>query len=135
MKNILVKIAAFIAAIILLQTLYFKFTAQPESIYIFSKLGIEPYGRIGSGIFELITAILLLMPKTRIIGSVLGLGVISGAIISHLFILGIEVQNDHGELFILALAVFICCLFILIEKKVEAIFLIKQFLNLKSLKY
>jgi hypothetical protein len=132
MKDILVKIAAFVAAIILLQTLYFKFTAQPESIYIFSKLGLEPYGRIGIGIFELITAILLLFPKTRIQGSVLGIGVISGAIISHLFILGIEVQNDHGELFILALAVLICCLFILIVKRVEAIFLLKQFLKQKS---
>ena len=80
MKNILVKIAAVIAAIILLQTLYFKFTAQAESVYIFSKLGIEPYGRIGSGIFELIASILLLLPKTRVYGSILGIGVISGAI-------------------------------------------------------
>ena len=40
---------AIIAAIVLLQTLYFKFTAHPDSVYIFTTLGIEPYGRIGSG--------------------------------------------------------------------------------------
>jgi hypothetical protein len=132
MKNILVKLAAIVAAIILLQTLYFKFTAQPESVYIFSKLGIEPYGRIGSGIFELITSILLLLPKTRVYGSISGIGVISGAILSHFFVLGIEVQNDGGTLFLLALAVFFCCLYILIVERETAIRLIAQFLNLKT---
>jgi hypothetical protein len=121
MKNILIKMAAIIAAIILLQTLYFKFTAQPESVYIFTKLGLEPYGRIGSGIFELIAGILLLVPKTRVYGSILGLGVISGALLSHLFVLGFEVQNDGGALFFLALTVFCCCLFILISERKEVI--------------
>jgi hypothetical protein len=125
MKNILLHIAA----IILLQTLYFKFTAQPESIYIFTKLGLEPYGRIGSGIFELITGILLLIPKTRTLGSILGLGVISGAILSHLFVLGIDVQNDGGTLFFLAVTVFVCCLFILIMKKDEALALLDSLLK------
>jgi hypothetical protein len=46
-----------IAAIILLQTLYFKFTGAEESIYIFTKVGMEPWGRIGSGVGELIAAI------------------------------------------------------------------------------
>jgi hypothetical protein len=132
MKNILVKIAAVIAAIIMLQTLYFKFTAQPESVYIFSKLGIEPFGRIGSGVFELIASILILLPKTRIFGSILGLGIISGAILSHLFILGIEVQNDGGTLFMLALAVFVCCLYILIAEKEKVMALANQFLNRKA---
>jgi hypothetical protein len=129
MKNILLHVAAIIAAIILFQTLYFKFTAQPESIYIFSKLGLEPYGRIGSGIFELITGVLLLLPKTRLLGSILGLGVISGALLSHVFVLGFEVQNDGGELFFLALAVFVCCLFILIMKKEEALALANSLLK------
>jgi hypothetical protein len=130
MKNILIKIAAIIAAIILLQTLYFKFTAQPESVYIFSQLGLEPYGRIGSGIFELIAGILLLLPKTRIYGSFLGLGVISGALLSHLFVLGFEVQNDGGALFLLALTVFSCCLFILISEKNNAIKILKKHLKI-----
>jgi hypothetical protein len=130
MKIIFIKIAAIIAAIILLQTLYFKFTAQPESVYIFTQLGLEPYGRIGSGIFELITGILLLLPKTRIYGSFLGLGVISGALLSHLFVLGFEVQNDGGALFYLALTVFSCCLLILISERKTAIELLKKHLKI-----
>ncbi len=92
-----------------LQTLFFKFTAAPESVYIFSKLGAEPYGRIATGVLELITAVLILLPRTVLKGALLGLGLISGAILSHLFVLGIEVQNDGGTLFILALIIFVCC--------------------------
>lgn len=95
-----------IIAIIFVQTLYFKFTAHPDSVYIFSKLGMEPYGRIGIGIAELITAILILNPKTKIIGGVFSLGVISGAILAHLGPLGTEVQGDGGKVFYLALVVF-----------------------------
>jgi uncharacterized membrane protein YphA (DoxX/SURF4 family) len=96
-----------IVAGILLQTLYFKFTGAEESRYIFSTLGAEPVGRIGSGIVELIAAILILYPATTGIGAVLSLGVISGAILSHLAILGIEIKGDGGLLFYLALAVFV----------------------------
>jgi uncharacterized membrane protein YphA (DoxX/SURF4 family) len=98
------------AAIILLQTLYFKFTATEESVYIFSTLGIEPYGRIGSGIAELIAAILILIPRTTWLGALMGAGVMVGAILSHLFVLGIEVKNDGGELFFLAIITFLCCI-------------------------
>jgi uncharacterized membrane protein YphA (DoxX/SURF4 family) len=107
------RIAAWITAIIFLQTLYFKFTAHPDSVYIFSKLGMEPWGRIGVGVAELITSILLLIPRTTGIGALLGLGTISGAIFFHLFILGIEVNGDHGKVFYLALIVFFACLLIL----------------------
>jgi hypothetical protein len=100
-------ILRIIAAVILLQTLYFKFTAAPESVYIFTKVGAEPYGRIGSGIVELIAAILLLTPRFNWLGSLLALGVMAGAIIGHLTILGIEVQGDKGLLFGLALTVFV----------------------------
>jgi uncharacterized membrane protein YphA (DoxX/SURF4 family) len=109
MKNIFIWIVRLTAAFILLQTLYFKFTGAEESVYIFSTLGIEPYGRIGSGIVELIAAILILIPRTTLIGALLGLGTMLGAIFSHLFILGIEVKNDGGELFILAIITFLCC--------------------------
>ena len=95
------------AAIILLQTLFFKFTAAPESVYIFTKVGAEPWGRIGSGIIELIAAILLLTPRFIWAGAFLALGVMSGAILSHLTVLGIEVQGDKGLLFFLAIAVFV----------------------------
>ncbi len=98
-----------VAAVILLQTLYFKFTGAPESIYIFSTLGLEPWGRIGSGVVELIASVLLLIPSTAGVGAVIALGVISGAIVSHLTKLGIVVQNDGGLLFALAITVFVCC--------------------------
>ena len=96
-----------IVAGILLQTLFFKFTGAAESVYIFSTLGAEPWGRIGSGVVELIAALLLLYPATITLGALLSLGVISGAIVSHLTVLGIEVQGDGGLLFFLALAVFV----------------------------
>ncbi len=99
-------ILRIIAAVILLQTLFFKFTAAPESVYIFTKVGAEPWGRIGSGIVELAAAILLLIPRFTWLGSLLALGVMAGAILSHLTILGIEVQGDHGLLFFLAITVF-----------------------------
>ena len=95
------------AALILLQTLFFKFTAAPESVYIFTKVGAEPWGRIGSGIVELIAAILLLAPRFVWVGAFLALGVMSGAILSHLTVLGIEVQGDKGLLFALAAIVFV----------------------------
>src|SRR5258707_1867288 len=86
------------AAVILLQTLFFKFTAAPESVYIFTKVGMEPWGRYGSGVVEFIAAILLLSGCHAWLGALVGLGVISGAIMSHLTVLGIVVQDDHGLL-------------------------------------
>ena len=83
-----------IVAAILLQTLYFKFTGAPESIYIFETVGMEPWGRIGSGIVELIASVLLLIRRTAWLGALLALGTICGAIFFHLTILGIEVQGD-----------------------------------------
>ncbi|MDB4161640.1 DoxX family protein [Bacteroidia bacterium] len=107
MKKYMPFILRLIPAIILLQTLFFKFTAAPESVYIFETLGLEPHGRIGSGIAELIAAVLLLIPKTSWAGAGLSIGVISGAIVSHLTQLGIEVQGDGGYLFFLAVIVFV----------------------------
>ena len=98
-----------LAAVILLQTLFFKFSAAEESVYIFSKLGMEPWGRIGTGVIELIASILLLIPRTTAIGAVLGLGVMSGALFFHLTKLGIVVMDDHGQLFVYALLVFFSC--------------------------
>ena len=99
-------ILRLVVAGLFLQTLFFKFTAAPDSIYIFSKLGAEPYGRIATGILELLAAVLILLPRTVLKGALLSIGLISGAILSHIFILGIEIQNDGGALFILALIIF-----------------------------
>ena len=95
------------AAVILLQTLFFKFTAAPESVYIFTKVHAEPWGRIGSGVLELIAAVLILIPRYSWLGSLIALGAMSGAIISHLTLLGIVVQGDGGLLFSLAVIVFV----------------------------
>jgi uncharacterized membrane protein YphA (DoxX/SURF4 family) len=105
--KILSFLVRFAVAIILLQTLYFKFTAAPESVYIFEKTGLGDAGRIGSGIAELIAAVLLLIPRTAWLGALMALGIISGAIFSHLTVLGIEVMGDGGTLFYLALAVLV----------------------------
>lgn len=113
-SKIATRILSIIAAVILLQTLYFKFSAHPDSVFLFTELGMEPWGRIGVGVFELITGILLLYPKTSKYGAVLGAGVIAGAIYFHLFILGIVVNNDGGALFGMALAVFISSLSIIV---------------------
>jgi len=102
-----------VVAGILLQTLFFKFTGAAESVYIFSTLGMEPFGRYASGVAELIAAALLLIPGCATFGALLALGVISGAIVSHLTVLGIEVQGDGGLLFALAIIVFIGSLAIL----------------------
>ena len=107
MKKHLPLILRLIVAIILVQTLRFKFTAHPDSVYIFETVGLEPIGRIGIGILELIAGILLLMPKTVWAGATLTLGLIGGAIMMHLTQLGIEVQNDGGVLFITAIVTFI----------------------------
>ena len=111
-------------AVILLQTLYFKFTGAPESVYIFTKLGLEPWGRIGSGVVELLAAILLLLPATVTLGAILSLGVIAGAIMSHLTKLGIVVINsdgtsDGGLLFALALVVFFGSAIVLLLHRAE----------------
>lgn len=103
-------ILRLIAAGILFQTLYFKFSGAPESIYIFTKLNVEPWGRLLAGGSELVAGILLCIPATQVLGALAGLGIISGALLSHIAILGIEVQGDGGLLFTLALIVFICCL-------------------------
>ncbi len=113
MKKYLLLAIRIIVAIILVQTLRFKFTAHPDSIYIFSKVGLEPNGRIIIGVLELIAAFLLLIPKTVWAGALLTVGVIGGAIVMHLTRLGIEINNDGGILFITALVTFILSLIIL----------------------
>ncbi len=98
-----------IVAIILGQTLFFKFSGAEEAVHIFSTLGVEPWGRYATAVAELLTVVLLLVPRLSIYGALLGLGVISGAIVSHLTVLGIEVADDGGTLFALALIVFAAC--------------------------
>jgi len=107
MKTKYIKIGLrIIVAVILLQTLRFKFTAHPDSVYIFTKVGLEPFGRIGIGIVELIAAGLILYGRTVWLGAALTTGVISGAILMHLTLLGIDVNGDQGLLFYTAIITF-----------------------------
>lgn len=108
-KTIITWVLRIVAALILLQTLYFKFTGQPESVELFSILGMEPWGRIGTGIAELIAAILILIPRTTLPGAFMGLGLMAGAIFFHLTELGINFGGD-AVLFIYAVITFVCCL-------------------------
>lgn len=108
-----------LAALILLQTLFFKFTASDESVYIFTTVGMEPWGRIGVGIMELVAAVLLLINRTAWLGAGLALGLMVGAIGMHLTILGIEVLDDGGYLFILGLIVAVCAAYVLYFNRVR----------------
>lgn len=107
-QNIIDWIAKLAVAGILLQTLFFKFTGAEESIQLFTQLGAEPWGRYASGIAELIASVLLLLPATTAIGALLALGMMVGAIMSHLTVLGIEVSGDGGLLFAMACVVLVC---------------------------
>ncbi len=116
-NNVFIWVIKLIAVVILVQTLYFKFTGAEESVYIFSTIGAEPFGRIGSGIVELIASILILIPRTTLLGALMGLGTMFGALLTHLVFLGIEVKNDGGTLFILAIITFLCCSILVYNQK------------------
>lgn len=126
-STILLWILRIVAAIIMLQTLYFKFSAAEESVYIFSKMGIEPWGRITTGIFELVASILLLFNPTLVFGAIIAVGIMSGALLSHLTVLGIEVKGDGGQLFLYALVVWVSSAVIIWLKKEWVMQFLKQF--------
>jgi putative oxidoreductase len=118
--NLTLLIARIVPAIILMQTLYFKFTGAPESVEIFTKLHVEPWGRIATGILELIAGLLLLIPPTATLGAALGLVLMCGAIGSHLLVIGIESAGDGGQLFTLSIVVFLCCIAVIYLEKRKA---------------
>jgi len=126
-SNKTILILRIAVAIILIQTLRFKFTAHPDSVYIFETVGLEPFGRIGIGILELIAGILLLIPKTVWAGATLTLGLIGGAIMMHLTQLGIEVKGDGGVLFYTAVLTFILSAIILFNQRKAIPFIGKKF--------
>ncbi len=121
-------IAQIISAIILAQTLFFKFTGAAESVALFTKLGVEPYGRLLAGTMELITVILLLSPRGSWIGAIIGLCTMAGAIMAHLAILGIESNGDGGLLFSLAIITAICCFVVAYIRKSDLILKFHLFL-------
>jgi hypothetical protein len=124
--NIGLWIPRVLAALIMLQTLIFKFTGAEESIYIFSKLGMEPWGRIGTGVLELMASLLILYPRTTFLGAALGSGLMAGALFFHFTSLGIVVKDDGGQLFIYALVAFISCLVLLTYYRLDLVSFIKN---------
>lgn len=125
-ESILLWVLRIVAAYFMLQTLYYKFTGAEESIYIFSTLGMEPWGRIGTGVLELIASALILWPRTTHLGALIGLGLMSGAIFFHLTKLGIDVKGDGGLLFYYALSVFISCAILVIVFRERFFMLFKK---------
>lgn len=119
-------ILRILAALIMLQTLYFKFSGAEESVYIFLQLGMEPWGRIGTGILELIASILILYPRTTFFGSLLAIGLMLGAIGAHFTKIGIVVKNDGGQLFIYALLVLVSSITLGVIYRNDGINLIKR---------
>lgn len=113
MNSKISKIIRIAIAVILIQTLRFKFAEHPDSAYIFETLGMEPYGRIGIGILELIASILILIPKTVWLGALMTIGILSGATFFHLTALGIEINGDGGKLFYLGIITLILALIII----------------------
>lgn len=125
-KNIFTWFLRLLAAVILLQTLYFKFTAHPQSVELFTTLNMEPWGRIGTGIAELIASVLILVPRTTLIGALMGVGLMAGALFFHLTKLGINFGGD-AVLFAYALITFACCLALIVINRKQ----IPQLLKLK----
>jgi len=116
--TILFWIARLVVALILLQTLFFKFTGATESVELFTKLGVEPWGRIGTGVLELIASALILIPSTVWAGSVLAAGLMTGALMSHIFVIGIA-RDDGGQLFLYAVIVLACALYSFWKSKAQ----------------
>lgn len=112
-------ILRIVPSAILFQTLFFKFTGTEESIYIFSTLGIEPWGRYLIAVLELMCVVFFLLPKTPVLGALISMGVIAGAIVAHLLRLGIEVKGDGGLLFLLAVIVLLCNVLLLFKRRLE----------------
>lgn len=113
MKKYIFIVLRVIIAITLIQTLRFKLTGHPDSMYIFSKVGLEPYGRIGIGLMELLAGILLLIPRTVWLGASITAGIIGGAVLMHLTVLGIDVKGDNGLLFYTAVFILLSALCLL----------------------
>jgi uncharacterized membrane protein YphA (DoxX/SURF4 family) len=112
-KNLLLWVCRIIAAVLMLQTLYYKFTGAPESVYIFTQVGMEPEGRYATAFAELVASVLILIPQTSLVGASIALFIMIGAIATHIAILGIEVMHDHGQLFIYAIIVAITSFYII----------------------
>lgn len=129
--NIILWAAKLLAAIIMLQTLFFKFSASPESVYIFTTVGMEPWGRYAVGVGELIASILLLIPSLGWMGACMGIGLMAGALSFHLTKLGISILGDGGYLFFLGVTVMVTCLLVLYLDRFKAFAFVEKYFKIK----
>ena len=113
-----------VATVIMLSTLYFKFTGHEQSVRLFTQLNMEPWGRIGTGVMELIASLLILFPRTTGIGAALGAGLMAGAIFFHLTVLSIKFDGDYG-LFLEAVIAFVCCFILALAFRQQVFDLVK----------
>ncbi|MFN3666636.1 MAG: DoxX family membrane protein [Sediminibacterium sp.] len=127
LQTILQWVLRFIAAIIMLQTLYFKFSGAEESVYIFTQMGIEPWGRYVTGIAELIASILILYKPLTAFGSLMAVGIMSGALVSHILVLGVVVKDDNGLLFSYALIVWLASVILAWLNRAQLVDFLKKF--------
>lgn len=127
LPTILQWVLRLIAAIIMLQTLYFKFSGAEESVYIFTQMGIEPWGRYGTGIAELIASILILYKPLTAFGSLMAVGIMSGALVSHILVLGVVVKDDNGLLFSYALIVWLASVILAWLNRAQLVDFLKKF--------
>lgn len=128
-KKITSWIFSVLTALILLQTLFFKFTGSEESVAIFSKLGVEPWGRVLTGVLELVASVCILVPVTRVLGALMAAGLMLGAIAAHVLVIGIESQGDGGYLFLLALIVLLSSIVVILTHKTDVKKLFNFFLG------
>jgi len=130
MKKYSLTISKIMIAFIFIETLFFKFSAAQESVDLFTKIAgdDEALMRIGTGILELLAAVLLFIPKKTWLGAGLAIGLMGGAIMSHLTIIGIEHNNDGGLLFGAAILTFIAGWFVLYKVKYQIPIIGKRFL-------
>lgn len=98
---------------------FLKLTAAPATVFIFQKLGMEPSGRYGVAVLEIITLILILFPRTAWRGAILGCMLMFGAICMHLTMAQFSILGDNGLMFASAIVVFACCISVLVFHKSE----------------
>lgn len=104
----------------LIQYSYVKLSGQQSAIELFTTLEMEPWGRITIGILELITVLLILYPRTTVLGGLLGMVSMAAVIYYHLTQLGIAIRGD-SFLFIIACAIFAASLALVITNRKQLI--------------
>ncbi|TGL90137.1 DoxX family protein [Leptospira congkakensis] len=127
LKTVLFHGSRVIAILILGQTLYFKFSGSEESKFIFSVMGMEPWGRYGLAVLESFCILFLLIPRLVWFGALLGFNLMLGAVLSHFVFLGIVVKDDGGFLFVLALVVLTLSIYLLYMERKKIPYLSEYF--------